>query len=110
MKANSAIDTQTTKRSRRGRVMAASVAAVALLGLSACTSDPGPKRVAQDIIKAEAILNPNLDEECLLAELEKFSNSELKDIDADLQADNSDRNAAGAAALTAYEFSLSSCV
>lgn len=85
-------------------------AVVALVGLSACTSDPGPKRVARDIIQAEAISNPALDEECLLSELDKFSNDDLKAIDEDLGADNSERNAEGEAALAAYEISLSRCL
>lgn len=93
---------------RRTRAVAAA-AVVALVGLSACTSDPSAKRVAEDIIKAEAVLNPDLDEECLLAELDKFSNDDLKAIDEDLEADNSDRNTEGETALRAYELSLGRC-
>ncbi|BAN01318.1 hypothetical protein [Ilumatobacter coccineus] len=94
---------------RRIRATAAA-AVVALVGLSACTSDPGPKRVARDIIEAEAIENPDLDEQCLLDELDKFSDGELKAIDENIEAENSDRNAEGEAALAAFELSLARCI
>lgn len=113
----------TTRPSRRvgGRArIGAAVAAVALLGLTACTSDPGPKRVAEDIIKSIDLENENraeeglapivADEECLLAELDKFSNDDLKAIADDLNADNSERNAEGETAIAAFELSLARCV
>ncbi|MEL6890786.1 MAG: hypothetical protein AAFP84_04265 [Actinomycetota bacterium] len=93
------------RRTRRG----VAVAVVGLLALTACTSDPGPKRVAEDIIKAEAFSNPDLDEECLLAELEKFSDDDLRQIESDLSASNSDSNDRGEAALVAYQRSLEAC-
>lgn len=103
----------------RGRFGAA-IAAAALLGLTACTSDPGPKRVAQDIInsidleneiRAEQGLDPIVaDEECLMAELDKYSDGDLEEIADDLAADNSERNAEGETALKAYELSLARCV
>jgi uncharacterized lipoprotein len=93
------------------RLRAAAVAAVvALVGLSACTSDPGPKRVARDIIEAQFLENPELDKECLLAELDKYSSDDLTAIDENLDADNSDRNAEGEAALAAFELSLGRCI
>lgn len=105
--------------SRRTRIGAA-VAAVALVGLTACTSDPSPKRVAEDIIRsidleneirADEGLPPIVaDEECLLAELDKYSNDDLKAISDDLSAENSERNAEGETAIAAYELSLARCV
>lgn len=104
---------------RRRRVGVA-VAAIALIGLTACTSDPGPKRVAEDIIRsidleneirAEEGLPPIVaDEECLLTELDKYSDSDLKAISDDLTAENSERNAEGETAIAAYELSLARCV
>ena len=95
------------------------MASVALLGLTACTSDPGPKRVAEDIIKSidreneiraeEGLPLIVADEDCLLSELDKFSNSDLEAIADDLEADNSERNAEGETALAAYELSLARC-
>ena len=96
------------------------MAAVALVGLTACTSDPGPKRVAQDIInsieleneiRAEEGLAPIVaDQECLETELGRFSNGELESIAEDIQAENTDDNAAGETALRAYELSLANCI
>jgi cytochrome c553 len=65
-----------------------SVATVGFLALSACSSNPGPRRIAQDIIEAEANVNPNLDEKCLLDELEEFSDSELNQIANNPTAEN----------------------
>jgi uncharacterized lipoprotein len=107
VKANRTLEVR--PRARRARAIA-SVAVVAVLGLSACTSDPGPKRVAEDIIKREAILNPELDEACLLAELDRYSSSDLEQIAQDLAAENSERNASGETALRTYELSLSRCL
>lgn len=111
--------TERRPASRRVRVGAA-VAALALVALTACTSDPSPKRVAEDIIRsidlenelrAEQGLPPIVaDEECLLAELDKYSNDDLRSIADDLNADNSDRNAEGETAIAAYELSLARCV
>lgn len=108
MKANRTIEAESTTSTTK-RVRLAAVAAVVLLGASACTSDPGPKRVAQDIIKAEALENPGLDEECLLNELDKFSDGDLQAIAEDLDAENSDRNEEGQVAVRAYELSLAAC-
>lgn len=95
-------------RSRRVRAFAAAAGAVLLF--SACTSDPGPKQVAEDIIKAEAFNNPDLDEECLLRELDRYSDQDLRDIAADLNSSDSARNEAGEAALLAYQRSLEVCI
>ncbi len=83
---------------------------VAALGLSACSSDPGPRRVAQDIIESEAHENPELDEECLLAELKKYSDEQLEDIANGLDSTNEETRAASQAALQAYQISLASCL
>lgn len=62
-------------------------------------------------LRAEQGLPPIVaDEECLLAELDKYSNDDLRSIADDLNADNSDRNAEGETAIAAYELSLARCV
>ena len=83
--------------------------AVALLALTACTSNPGPSRVARDIVEAEAAIDPDLDEECLLTELERFSDDDLSAIADDLAASDEARNADGERALAAFQLSLESC-
>lgn len=95
------------RRTRTVRAIGAGVAA--LLLASACTSDPGPKRVAQDIIEAEAFRNPELDEECLLRELDRYSEDDLRAIDDDLASSDQARNDEGEAALLAYQRSLEVC-
>ncbi len=84
-------------------------AVVGVLALSACTSDPGPKRVAQDIIKAESEMNPELDEECLLDELDNYSNEELVAIADGLEATGPDQVEAEAA-LEKYQADLETCM
>ena len=96
------------------------MAALALVALTACTSDPGPKRVAQDIIdsialeneiRAEEGLAPIVaDQQCLETELGRYSNGELEAIAEDLQAENTTDNAAGETAVRAYELSLANCI
>lgn len=81
---------------------------IGLLALSACTSDPGPKRVAQDIIKAESLDNPELDEECLLDQLDNYSNDELEAISEGLLTTGPDKVEAEAQ-LAEYQASLESC-
>ncbi len=82
---------------------------IGVLALSACTSDPGPKRVAQDIIKAESEMNPELDEECLLDELDNYTNEELVAIADGLDATGPDQVEAEAA-LEKYQADLETCM
>jgi len=97
-------------RTRRRAVRGVAAAVVGLLALSACTSDPGPKRVAEDIIKAESFINPDLDEECLLDELDNYSNDDLETIAAGLDRDGSTDQTEAEAALAEFQASLESCL
>jgi len=61
---------------------ALAIFAVAVVGLSACDSDPGRKRVAEDIIDT-AFERGELDEEqrlCMFERVEAYSESELEQI------------------------------
>jgi len=109
---------ETTPRSRRVRRSAA-VGVVALFALSACTSDPGAKRVAQDIIEAESLrideaiasgenLVP-LDEECMLDVLDDFGKDELTDVANQLNSGDTSAQEEGAEALALFEAALDSC-
>lgn len=93
------------RRSRRG----ISAAVVGLLVLGACTSDPGPKRVAADIIQAESLANPELDEECLLDRLDEYSNADLVAIADGLARENSADQVAAEEALAQYQADLETC-
>jgi len=99
------VEERSAGRSRRG--IAAAV--VGLLVLGACTSDPGPKRVAQDIIKAESLDNPDLDEECLLDQLDTYSNDELVAISEGLEKDNSADQATAEEDLAKFKADLEIC-
>ncbi|MEP1125949.1 MAG: hypothetical protein ABJH68_18870 [Ilumatobacter sp.] len=94
---------------RRSTRHLGAVAVVAVLTLGACSSDPGPSRVAQDIIKAEALENPALDEECMLDALEGFDDEALEAIADDLASSNADTQAAGESALADFQAALDAC-
>ncbi len=93
---------------RSGRRIGA-VAVIAVLTLAACTSDPGPRRVAQDIIKAEALANPELDEECMLGVLDDFTDDQLEAISEQLNSSNEATQAEGQAASDEYSAALDAC-
>ena len=98
--------------SRNGRRSVRRVVAVALLGvlaLGACTSDPGPRRVAQDIIKAEALENPELDAECMLKALDQFTDADLEGITQQLDSANEGTQTEGQAALDEFTAALNAC-
>ena len=82
---------------------------IGLLALGACTSDPGPKRVAQDIIKAESLANPDLDEECLLERLDAYSNDQLVSISEGLVKENSADQAIAEEDLAKFKADLETC-
>ena len=85
----------------------ASVAVVALLGLTACTSDPNSKRVAEDLIKTLA-LEPAV-QECMLDVLDGYSESDLDDLGKAINEGDLDEQADAASALAEYEDDLASC-
>lgn len=95
------------RRSPGRRVVGAALCAVIVLG--ACTSDPGPRRVAQDIINAEAENNPDLDRECMLDVLEEIPDDELEAIGQQLDSANEGTQAEGQAAFDAFRDALAVC-
>jgi hypothetical protein len=60
------------------------VAAVAVLGLAACTSNPGPKTVAQDVVDGltEDGNVTATEQECLQQKIDAYSNEDLDAIAA----------------------------
>ncbi|WP_394932791.1 hypothetical protein [uncultured Ilumatobacter sp.] len=69
-----------TATTRRLRV--AGVAVVAVLGLSACNSDPGNRRVAEDIVDTAFVQGQITQEvrDCLFDKLETYSDSDYEAI------------------------------
>ena len=60
------------------------VAAVAVLGLAACLSNPGPKTVAQDVVDGlteDSVVTPE-QQQCLQQKLDGYSDDELSAIAA----------------------------
>ncbi len=95
-------------RKRSGRRIGA-VAVIAVLTLGACTSDPGARRVAQDIIRAETPEGSAV-QECMLKVLkDDFTDSDLEDITNKLDSANEDTQAEGQAALDEYQAALAAC-
>ena len=85
----------------------AAVGVVALLALTACTSDPNSKRVAEDLIKT---LAPNAEvEECMLDVLEGYSSDELDDLGKAINDGDLDEQSEAAGALAQYEADLAAC-
>lgn len=80
-----------------------------------CTSDPSPRRVARDIIEAEAIRaeaegDRDFDEACLLARLDEWDDSELEAMTSGLNSDDAAERRASRDALDTFEASLAECV
>lgn len=92
------------KTSRRPFANIATIALVAVLGVSACTSDPSPKRVAQDLVKTEA-KSPE-QEECMLGVIDDY---DLNQLGADSIGDNEEQAAAADATLKEFEAALAAC-
>jgi hypothetical protein len=93
--------------SRRSLPRTVAVAAVVVLGASACTSDPSPKRVAEDLIRTLAE-TPEV-EECMLEVLDGYSSSQLEDIGKNVTEGDLDEQAEANAALAEFEADLAAC-
>lgn len=64
------------------RLQVAGLAVVAVLGLSACNSDPGAKRVAEDIVDT-ALVNGEITQgvhDCLFDKIELYSEGDFEAI------------------------------
>lgn len=112
MKANLDTSNESTVASppRRHRTVAAAL--VGLLALTACTSDPGPRRVAEDIIEGE-YEQGNITEaehDCMLDVLdENYSKDELERVAGLIESSNEANVAEGEAAVTQLRNDLSAC-
>jgi hypothetical protein len=87
--------------SRRSLV---AVAVIAVLGVSACTSDPSPTRVAQDLVETVAS-TPEM-EECMLDVIDQY---DLDELGKDATNDNPEISGPAQAELDAFEAELAAC-
>jgi hypothetical protein len=90
---------------RRTLARTTAIAIVALLGVSACTSDPSPQRVAEDLIKTETQDQPEL-QECMLGVLEDYDVNELGE---QAISDNAAQAKAAQEQLDQFEADLAAC-
>ncbi len=91
-------------------LIAVAVLLATLVCVVGCTSDPGPRKVAQDIIEAEYERDNTLDKECLLARLKEWTDDELREIVDGLESNTADERQAAQTQLEEFEASLASCV
>lgn len=96
------------KKSPRSFTKAAAVALVAIVGLTACQSDPSAKRVAQDLVKTLTQDEPEV-QECMLAVIDTYEGSELDDIGGDAEDGSLEEQAAANEALAKFERDLANC-
>jgi hypothetical protein len=86
----------------------AAVALVALVGVSACTSDPSAKRVAQDLVKTLTQDEPEV-QACMLDVIDGYSKEELESIGENAESDNAETKAEADKALAKFEADLAAC-
>lgn len=80
------------------------VATIGLIGLTACTSDPSPKRVAEDLVKTLA--ETEQEEECMLGVIDGYSSDELRELGEAVNEGNLD----AVAELGQYQADLEACM
>jgi hypothetical protein len=92
----------------RRPVIALAVAAVSLLGLTACSSDPSAKRVAEDLVNTVAADEPEV-RDCMLEVIDGYTNDELQAIGEDANDGDAAEQAAAREALDMFEADLAAC-
>ena len=96
------------KTSRRSLATTLAIGLVAVLGVTACESDPSAKRVAQDLVKTLTIDHPEI-QECMLDVIDGYTESELEDIGNDALDGDAASQAAANEALDKFEADLAEC-
>ena len=87
--------------SRRSLV---AVAVIAVLGVSACTSDPSPTRVAQDLV--ETVASTPEEKDCMLDVIDQY---DLDTLGSDATNDNPEISGPAQVELDAFEADLAAC-
>jgi hypothetical protein len=78
---------------------------IAVLGVSACASEPSPTRVAQDLVRTEAAGQPEVID-CMLDVIEEY---DLDDLGEDANNDNPEISGPARAELDRFEADLAAC-
>ena len=86
--------------------VALAVGGVAVL-VSACSSDPSAKRVAEDLIETEA--TTEAEKQCMLDILDGYSTQELEDLGSAVNDGDQAEQAAAQEQLNQFEARLSDC-
>jgi hypothetical protein len=97
------------KTSRRSL---AAVALVAVVGLSACTSDPSAKRVAQDLVNTVTMEPGGGGEkvrDCMLEVIDGYTTDELEALGNNAQSSDKAKAAEADKALKKFEADLAAC-
>ena len=89
--------------SRRPFLLA--IGLVAVLGVSACTSDPSAQRVAEDLIKTQTQDHPDI-QECMLDVAEGY---DLNELGEDANSENADVSGPALEELDQFEEDLVAC-
>jgi hypothetical protein len=91
--------------SRRPLVNTFAIGLIAVLGVSACTSDPSATRVAEDLIKTQTQGQPEI-QECMLDVVTQY---DLDDLGDKATSDNEEISGPAIAELDDFEADLVAC-
>ncbi len=91
--------------SRRPLANTLAIGVIAVLGVSACTSDPSPERVAQDLVRTQTQDFPDI-QECMLGVIDDY---DLNDLGDKATSDNADVSDPAKAELDQFEADLVAC-
>jgi hypothetical protein len=98
----------TVKTSRHPLTATAAVALVAMLGMTACNSDPSAKRVAQDLVRTLTQDDPEV-RDCMLEVIDGYSEDDLEDIGNDAREGDQAEQAEANQALAKFQADLEAC-
>jgi hypothetical protein len=96
------------KTSPRSLASTIAIGLVAVVGFTACESDPSAKRVAQDLVKTLTADEPEV-QECMLAVIDGYTTDELQDLGNDSLDGDAASKAAADEALAKFEADLADC-
>ncbi len=94
-----------SRRLRRPSANLLAIGLVAVVGVSACTSDPSAQRVAEDLVKTQTQDEPEI-QDCMLGVIEDYDLNTLGD---DALSDNPDISGPAMAELDKFEADLAAC-
>jgi hypothetical protein len=90
---------------RRPLITSLAIGLVAVFGVSSCTSDPSPTRVAEDLVKTETQDFPEI-QDCMLGVIDDY---DLDSLGEDATSDTPDVRDPAVAELARFEADLAAC-